>query len=345
MKNKKAIIYEFGEPSVIQIIEENIPEPKLGEARIRIEASTVSSTDIFIRKGIYPLLKQEPPFTLGYDFVGIVDKTAENVNHVKVGDRVCGILMVGGNANYVCTDASELTIVPHEVEAHLAACFALSGITAYQMIKHFASVKEGKRILVHGGSGAVGDTLLQLGKVYNCEMVSTASAQKHELIKTYGAVPIDYHSPNYFEELKLHSGGGFDAIFDFTNQKSFDNNIKLLKEGGVLVTYAVFTSSLKIKKKTFFNFMAFGLDFGLMMLKLTFWNKFSTKKALFYGSSDSKKENPARYQKDMDELFELLKMSKIKPTIFEIMTLNEVQKAHQLLQDGIVQGQIVIVNN
>jgi NADPH:quinone reductase-like Zn-dependent oxidoreductase len=345
MKNRKAVIYEFGEPSVIQIIEENLPEPKSGEATIRIEASTVSSTDIFIRKGIYPLLKQKPPFTLGYDFVGIVEKIAENINHVKVGDRVCGILMIGGNANYVCTDASELTIIPYEVEAHLAACFALSGITAYQMFKHFATVKVGQRILVHGGSGAVGDTLLQLGKIYNCEMVSTASAQKHGLIKTYGAIPIDYHSPNYFEELSSHSGNGFDAIFDFTNQKSFNNDIKLLKKGGVLVTYAVFTSSLKIKKKTFFNFMAFGFDFGLMMLKLIFWNTFTTKKALFYGSKDSKKENAERHQKDMDELFELLKMSKIKPTIFEIMRLDEVPKAHQLLQDGIVQGQIVILNN
>jgi NADPH:quinone reductase len=88
MKNKKAIITEFGKPSVIQIVEENIPEPNANEARIKFEASTVSATDIFIRKGIYPLLKQKPPFTLGYDFVGIVDKVGERVINVKKGDRV-----------------------------------------------------------------------------------------------------------------------------------------------------------------------------------------------------------------------------------------------------------------
>ncbi len=101
MKNKKAIIKGFGKPSVIKIVEENLPEPHAGEARIKIEASTVSSTDIFIRKGIYPLLKQKPPFTLGYDFVGIVDKIGGGVTHVKVGDRVCSIVMVGGNAQFI----------------------------------------------------------------------------------------------------------------------------------------------------------------------------------------------------------------------------------------------------
>lgn len=345
MKNKKAIIKEFGKPSVIQIVEENIPEPQKGEARIKIEASTVSATDIFIRKGIYPLLKQKPPLTLGYDFVGIIDKVGDGVTNVKVGDRVCSIVMVGGNANFICIASTKLTIIPNDVDAHQAACFALSGISAYQMFTHLAKVQQRQRILIHGGSGAIGDTLLQLGKINNCEMVATASANKHDLIKSYGAVVIDYNSPNYFSELKSNSADGFDAIFDFTNQTSFNNDIKLLKKGGTLVTYAVFTSSLKMEKKTFFNFMAFGIDFGKMMVKLFFWNKFSGKKAVFYGSGDSKKAEPARHTADMNKLFELLKGGLVKPKIFKVFGLDDVKEAHQILQEGKVQGQIIISNN
>ncbi len=345
MNNKKAIIKEFGKPSVIQIVAEAVPEPKEHEARIRIEASTVSATDIFIRKGIYPLLKQQPPFTLGYDFVGIVDKVGQGVTNVSVGDRVSSIVMVGGNASFICTDANELTKIPTDVAAADAACFALSGITAYQMFAHFAGAKAGQRILIHGGSGAVGDTLLQLGRLHHCEMVATASASKHALIKSYGAKAIDYHAVDYFDSLAKSAEDGFDAIFDFTNQASFHNDIKLLKKGGTLVTYAVYTSSLAIEKKTFSNFMAFGMDFGKMMIKLLFWNKFSGKKAVFYGSSDSKKADPARHQADMDQLFEWLKKGAIKPTIFKIMGLDEVKEAHQMLQDGKVQGQIIIANN
>jgi NADPH:quinone reductase-like Zn-dependent oxidoreductase len=55
MKNRKAVIYEFGEPSVIQIIEENLPEPKSGEATIRIEASTVL-------RPIFLFVKESIPF-------------------------------------------------------------------------------------------------------------------------------------------------------------------------------------------------------------------------------------------------------------------------------------------
>jgi NADPH:quinone reductase-like Zn-dependent oxidoreductase len=345
MKNKKAIIKEFGKPSVIQIVEENIPEPNHGEARIKIEASTVSSTDIFIRKGIYPLLKQKPPLTLGYDFVGYIDKIGEGVTNVKVGDRVCSIVMTGGNAEFICISAAELIIIPKDADANSAACLALSGISAYQMFTHFAKVKKGQRILIHGGSGAIGDTLLQLGKLNHCEMAATASANKHDLIKSYGAIAVDYHSPNYFTELKKHSADGFDAVFDFTNQTSFSNDIKLLKKGGTLVTYAVFSSALKIEKKTFFNFLAFGMDFGKMMIKLAYWNKFSGKKAVFYGSTDSKKAEPAKFSADLNALFELLKSGQIKPTIYKVFRLDDVMKAHQLLQEGKVQGQIVISNN
>ncbi len=244
-----------------------------------------------------------------------------------------------------CTKATELTLIPNNVAANQAACLALSGITAYQMFTHFAKVQQGQRLLIHGGSGAVGNTLLQLGKRYNCQMVATASANKHDLIKTYGAIPIDYNAPNYFSELEKHSANGFDAVFDFTNQKSFNMSMKLLKKGGTLVTYAVFSSSLKIEKKTFFNFMSFGMDFGKMMLKLAYWNKFSGKKAVFYGSSDSKKAEPIRYQQDMYTLFDLLKNNQLIPTIYKIMSLNDVEKAHQLLQDGKVQGQIIISNS
>jgi NADPH:quinone reductase-like Zn-dependent oxidoreductase len=345
MKNKKAIITEFGKPSVIQIVEENIPEPNANEARIKIEASTVSATDIIIRKGIYPLLKQKPPFSLGYDFVGVVDKVGEGVTNVKKGDRVSSIVMVGGNANYICIAATELINIPNYAEATSSACLSLSGISAYQMFTQYAKVNEGQRILIHGGSGAIGDMLLQLGKLHHCEMVSTASKSKHKQIKNYGATAIDYHSENYFSELKEIAQDGYDAIFDFTNQASFNNDIKLLKKDGILVTYAVFTSSLKIEKKTFFNFVALGMDFGKMMMKLFYWNKFSSKKALFYGSTDSKKQDPKRLQADMTKLFELVKNGLINPYVYKLMQLDEVQQAHQLLQDGKVQGQIVILNN
>ncbi|MBC7887462.1 MAG: zinc-binding dehydrogenase [Ferruginibacter sp.] len=343
MKNRKAIINEFGTSAVIKIIEEEIPEPKAGEARIRIEASTVSATDIFIRKGIYPLLKEKPPFTLGYDFVGIVDKVGEGVYNIKVGARVCSIVMICGNAEYICTNAIELTVIPKDIDTTAAACLTLSGITAYQMFKHVAKVKNGQRILVHGGSGAIGNTLIQLGRLINCTIIATASSTKHPLIESYGAISVDYKSSVYFARLKELAADGFDAVFDFTNQKSFNQSFKLLKKGGTLVTYAVFSSSLKIEKKTFANFMSFGMDFGLMMLKLAIWNALPNGKyAQFYGSTDYKKDNRLQHQQDMNELFELVYKGFLKPHIHSILNLADVKLAHEMLQSGKVQGQLIL---
>jgi NADPH:quinone reductase-like Zn-dependent oxidoreductase len=345
MKNKQAIINEFGLPSVIKIVETIISEPKPNEARVKMEASTVSATDIFIRKGIYPLLKQKPPFTLGYDFVGIVDAIGTDVKNIKVGDRVCNIVMIGGNANYICCKADELVIISNDVEANDAACFTLSGITAYQMFKHIATIKSGDRILIHGASGAVGNMLLQLGKLNSCKMVATASSSKHSTIESYGAKALDYQSSSYFEQLKQFAENGFDAVFDFTNQKSFSNSFRLLKKGGTLVTYAVYSSSLNIEKKTTAKFVQFGMDFGLMMMKLFWWNTFSKKTAKFFGIMDSKKDFPERFKTDFNALFELLKNKQIKPLVYKVMTLDDVAAAHLQLQSGKAEGQIVIPNN
>lgn len=344
MQNKKALIRAFGPPDVIEVVSDHAEEPKPGQVRVRIEASTVSSTDVFIRKGIYPLLKQKPPLVLGYDFVGIVEKLGAGVETVNMGDRIAAITMTGGNAQFICIDAEELTVVSSQVNAIEAACLTLSGLTAYQMFFHFAQVKHGQRILVHGGSGAIGDTLLQLGLMMQCDMVSTASLMKHDIIEGYGALAIDYRDPNYRSLLRESAGDGFDAVFDFTNHASFNHDIHLLKKGGVLVTYAVYTSSLNIKKKNFFNFAYFVMDFVWMMVKLKWWNTFSGKRAFFYGSGDSKQLNRGRYDNDLATLYRWVEEGKIHPLVSKVYGLSGVGKAHEMLQDGFVQGQIVILN-
>jgi len=340
------MLHAFGDASEIEVETQVLPTPISGQVRVKIEASTVNATDIFIRKGIYPLLKEKPPFILGYDFVGTIDSVAPDVQDFAIGNRVCGIIMTGGNADYVCCSESLLTLVPQEIKGTLAACVNLSGITAYQMFVHYAKVKSGDRILIHGGSGAIGDTLLQFGKLNNCLMVTTASASKHSFIKkSYGATALDYNDKDYWEDLDFVALGGFDAVFDFTNQKSFNRSYKYLKKGGRLVTYAVYSSALAIKYKTPYTFFKFGLDFLLMMLKLKWWNVIPLgKSALFYGSTDSRNQYPERHNKDMRDLFKLIGDGVLVPLIYKEFKIEEVVDAHCILESGQVHGQIVIKN-
>ena len=90
MPYRRIIIEKFGSPEVLKVIEEKqLPQPRTGEARIKVQATSAAFTDTMIRKGAYPDVKEKPPFSPGYDMVGIVDKLGEGATRFKVGDRVC----------------------------------------------------------------------------------------------------------------------------------------------------------------------------------------------------------------------------------------------------------------
>lgn len=198
MSYQKIVLHQFGGSDVLHLETNHpVPEPGPGEVRVLIEAATVSNTDTLVRKVIYPLLKDKPPFTPGYDFVGRVDKLGVGVSRFRVGDRVADICQTGGYATYLCRPASELLTMADDIATIDAACLVLSGITAYQIFKHAAAVQPGESFLVHGGSGAVGSRLLQLCRQYSVRAVTTASASKHPALAQYGAVMIDYHADDY----------------------------------------------------------------------------------------------------------------------------------------------------
>lgn len=345
MINRRATINRFGSANEISIDQEtHLPELKPHEVLIKIEASTVSATDIFIRKGIYPLLKEKPRLTLGYDFVGRIEKTGSNVKDWKKGQLVGDICMIGGNADYIIRNEDTLLKVSEEISAEQAACLIMTGMTAFQIFKSL-QLKSGDSFLIHGGAGAIGSSLLQFCKLNGVNVVATGSANKLDYIRSQNAIAVDYNKPNYFETLKEKSKNGFHAAIDFTNQKSFNHSFKLLIKGGKLITCAVFTSGRKIQQRTFFNFLGFVLDFGLMMLKLTIWNALPNGKAAsFFGILDSKKDNPRQYQSDFDELQQLVIKQKIDLHIHRCFSLNQAAQAHQTLESGESIGFIVIRN-
>ena len=337
-----AVLRAFGPPGGIAVAEAVFPEPEPHEVRVRIEASTVSATDTLIRKGLYPPLRDKPPFTLGYDLVGTVEAVGEVVTDVRVGDRVADLCQIGGNATYICRPAATLLRVPEDVDAAVASTMILSGMTAYQIFKHYARVKAGDSFLIHGGSGAVGTTLLQLCKMHGVRTVTTASRAKHDAIRSFVDVVIDYRAPDYDKQLKHHARGGFDAAFDFTNHKSFSRSFELLKPGGRLVACGI--QPLKtVEKKTFASATRFTADFGWLMLKLALWNALPNEKsAHFFGVVSSKRESLERYQRDLDELFELIRSGQLAPLIHQTVSLSQVAEAHAALERGEAVGTIVV---
>ncbi len=333
MSYKRIVITQFGEPDVMQLVEEpNLPEPKDNEVRIKVLYTSANFTDIMIRKGMYPEVKEKPPFSPGYDMVGIVDKTGDKVEQFQEGDVVADMPVIGAYSEYICLPEKQLIPVPAEVNPNEAVSLILSYTTAYQLLYREAKVKPAQKILVHGAGGAVGQAMLELGKLSGLEMYGTASASKHNLVSKHGATPIDYQEKDFAEQLKAKGISDFDAVFDPIGGTNFKNSFGLLRKGGKLVAYGFYKAV-----------MGHGGSIPADFMKLQLWNLLPNgRKAGFYSIGALRKKYPEWFREDLSTLFDILKDKKIKPLIGDIMPLSKAVEAHTIIEKKQNKGKIIL---
>ena len=151
MRHTRIIVTHYGGPDTIQVVEEECPEPKHGEVRVRVLAAGVSLPDVLAREGVHPETPRVP-YTPGWDLVGIVDQVGKGVSGFELGQTVAAMPISGCYAQYVCLPQGELIPVPAGLDP---VALVLNYITAYQMLDRSAKVKPGQRVLIHGASGGV----------------------------------------------------------------------------------------------------------------------------------------------------------------------------------------------
>jgi len=338
MKYKHIIIPRFGGPENLSLLEDDLPEPRANEVRVRVLAAGVSAADISVREGVHPeSMSRRPPFTLGWDVVGVVDKLGDKVSTWQTGQLVAALPIVGGYAEYIILPSDELVPVPSGVDHAEAVSLVLNYTTAYQMLHRCAEIKSGETILIYGAAGGVGTALLQLGKLANLKkMYGTASYEKHELVSSLGGIPIDYKSVDLFQEImKLTSHDdegerGVDVVFDGFGTKSLKSSYELLRSGGRLVAYGGSFSPI---------------DIGNYMMMFTSNLIPDKRKFILYSIQMLKRLKPEWFQEDLILLLNLLKEGKIKPIVAARMHLNQAADAQELLASGSVKGKIVLICN
>ena len=285
--------------------ETELPEPKPGEVRVKVLATSAAFTDVWIRKGTYPDVKEKPPFSPGYDMVGVADKLGEGVTRFQVGQRVADLTVIGAYSEYLCLPESRLTPVPEGLDPAEAVSLVLSYVTAYQMLHRVAKVERGQRILVHGAGGAVGTAMLQLGKLLDLEMYGTASQSKLDLVRRLGATPIDYRSEDFIAVTRRLTKDGVDAAFDPIGGDHFKRSFSALRRGGKLVAYGFYNSTL-----------GKGGSVPLDFMKIQLWNLWPNgRSAAFYSIGGLRHKQPGWFSEDLTALFGLLAQDKIKPVI------------------------------
>jgi len=325
---------KFGGPEVLEVqTAEKLPEPSKNEVRVKVLVTSAAFTDTLIRKGIYPDVKNKPPITLGYDMLGIVDKLGDEVQGLEVGQKVAELTIIGAYSEYIIINASQLILVPQEIEAPEAVSLILSYMTAYQMLTRSANLQSGQVILIHGAGGAVGSALLQIGSILNLKMYGTASKSQHGFLREFGCHPIDYKSEDFVEVVNQLEKGGLDAVFDPMGGDNFKRSMNTLNTKGSLVAYGSYNADSKVELIK---------DF----LRVKIWNILPWKPSTtFYSIGALHKKHHDWFREDLTKLFELLLEGKIKPTIAKKMNLEEASKAHELIEKGGVKGKIVLLVN
>jgi len=331
--NRRIVITKSGGPDVLELIEEETPEPKPDEVLVKVTASGVAFGDVLKRTGLmYGMPK--PPFTPGYDFAGTIEKIGESVSNFRAGEKVAAFIVNGGNADYVCVKEDLLVRVPEDVNLIEAAASVLNYVTAYQMLHRVAQIKPNERILIHGAAGGLGTAMLQLGKLANVEMYGTASANKHQLVKELGGVPIDYKKEDFERRIFELTDDGVDAVFDPVGGNNLRKSNRVLRSGGRLVAFGVSSA------------VTGGVSRAVQTLFLSFLYKIlpNGKRSEFYGISGSKYSNMENVKEDLVKVFELLSQKKISPVIGAKLKLDEAVKAHEMMEHAAVTGKILLLS-
>jgi NADPH:quinone reductase-like Zn-dependent oxidoreductase len=331
MSWKKIVLTAFGGPDVLEVQSVGtLPEPEAGEVRVRVLVTSAAFTDVMIRKGMYPDVKEKPPFTPGYDLVGVVDAVGAGATRFRPGDRVADLTTIGAYAEYVCLPEERLTAVPEGMSEVDALGLILSAVTPWQMLTRVAKAKAGQSLLIHGAGGAVGTAMLQLARDAGIAAFGTDVAAKHDLIRSLGATPIDADASE--EALLEATGGGVDFVFDPLGGESLSRSLHALKPGGMLIAFGFQNEVL-----------GRGGSIPMDFVKLTLWDWLPNGHATaFYSIGAMRRKHPEWFREDLAALFAMLAEGRIKPVIAEELPLAEVRQAHERVEAGQVAGKLVL---
>lgn len=344
MRHTRIIVRHYGGPNVLQVLEEDAPEPKHGEVRVRVLAAGVSLPDVMAREGVHPETPA-PPFTPGWDLVGVVDRLGDGVSGCVPGQVVAALPIHGAYAELVCLPKRELVPVPAGLDPAEAVSLVLNYVTAYQMLHRFARIEPGDAVLIHGAAGGVGSALLQLGRLAELPMYGTCSARGAAAVSELGAVPIDYKHDDFVDEVHRLTGEGVSAVFDPIGGAHLWQSRKALRPGGTVVGYGL-TTSLRGKgltsrrpgrRQRFRGTAIFGLYIA------GGWVLPGRRRVVPYSIQWLKRLRPALFRRDLTALLDLLQQQKIQPLIAQRLPLVRAREAHELLGKGGVTGKIVLV--
>jgi NADPH:quinone reductase len=346
---KRVVVDRFGGPEVLNVVEDNDPRPGAGEACVRVLAAGVSFTDALLRAGTYiggiagtSIGAPKPPFTPGYELVGIVEELGPGCSRLRVGNRVAALTVWGAYAERVCLPEVNSVEVPEDLDPAAVVSLVLPYMTAYQLLHRTAMVKSGETVLVHGAAGRVGTAVLELGALAGILIYGTASARDRALVERLGGVAIDYRNEDFLSRLKELTGDGVDVVLDGIGGKLSLRSFRALRPGGRLVIFGGY-QILSHGRKSLRGRVEWYAATALAAL----WGLLSpSRRVLAYRIQTLRPpgpRDPAEFRADFRQLLELLREGRIRPVVAERLPLSDARRAHELLERSASTGKLVLV--
>ncbi|MCH7968123.1 MAG: zinc-binding dehydrogenase [Thaumarchaeota archaeon] len=275
----KGLVFEEYAPDndfqkILKVKDVDDPKPKSNEVIFQVKATSLNYNDIWGMRG-NPIPVQLPHIS-GSDAAGVVIAVGDGVNDIKVGDRVVSHANMSCRTCKACTDGREFdctkrTIwgfqtgplwgayceiahlpevnvvkIPDNVSFDEAAAASMTLLTSWHMLVGRAKIQPGQTVLIMGGGSGVGSFGIQIAKLYNCDVIATASPDKLDKCKELGAdYAVDHRKDDWHKEVRTITKelakkkgelAGIDVSFDHIGETHWNKQLTLLKFGATLVT-------------------------------------------------------------------------------------------------------------
>jgi NADPH2:quinone reductase len=234
--------HSFGGPDVLQLDEIDDPAVGAGEVVVDVRAAGVNPADTYMRNGTYAIVP-ELPYIPGGDAAGTVSAIGLGVDGFSVGERVfvgtaMSMDLTGCYAQKVKRKASEVMALPEGVGFAEAAAFGVSYPTAHYALFARGGARAGETVLIHGASGSVGTSAIQLAKRAGLTVIgSGGTADGLELIRKEGAeLAVDHGKEGHLAEVtKFTNGRGPDLILEMLANKNLAADMDIAAKFGRII--------------------------------------------------------------------------------------------------------------
>jgi zinc-binding alcohol dehydrogenase/oxidoreductase len=323
----KAIrIHEDGGPEVLRYEDVADPEPGHGQVLVRLAAASLNHLDIWVRKGLPSAPK---PHILGADGAGIVEALGEDVNTLRVGDRVVinpglergAIISVlgehtdGTHAELIAVDAVQVFPLDDHISFETAAAFPLVYETAYRMLVTRAEVRAGDWVLIWGIGGGVATAALEISRALGLRTIVTSSSDlKLARAREWGAdIAVNHHDGDVVSAVKEATEGGVDLVVETVGEATWARSLAAVRPAGTVVVCGA-TSGPNPPAQL---------------------HRFWWKQLTVLGSTMGTRE-------DFLGAYELVRTGRARVHIDSVVPLSDTRAAHERLETGEQLGKIVI---